>query len=509
MISAFSMDLFQPSIPVRNAVWVVVIGLALMGGRCHAVQVKWFWSGATTDSSFQVKAKAFSDGSVVRLIVSTSPDLTYPTYSEPATSITDQNNGIVTLLVTGLLSATQYYYGFEINGLGDTNSVGMAKTFPSGASSFTLAFGSCAQTGSTNTVFETIRELHPDLFFHLGDMHYQNIASNDMNLYRQAYESILASPVQAALYHEVTTAYIWDDHDYGPNNSDSTSLSRLAARVTYQEVFPHYPLAAGSGNVSINYAFTIGRVRFIVCDSRSARSPAGAADTPAKTMLGQSQKAWFRQQLLRANGRFPLIVWINTLPWIGSTGDDGWYLYTNERRELADFIEQNHIRGLCMLSGDAHMIAIDDGTNSDYATAGGAAFPVFHAAALDQTGSLKGGPYSHGAFPGRGQFGLMFVADDGDSTITVSWSGRDQNNLEIVAYSFSVPTVEIVCGDADGNGSIELGDPIFLIEYIFADGQPPLTLSNGDSNSSGVITISDAVLIVRYLMFGGAIPRCD
>ena len=35
---------------------------------------------------------------------------------------------------------------------------------------------------------------------------------------------------------------------------------------------------------------------------------------------------------------------MDTLPWIGVTGDDGWYLYTNERREIADFIKENRSR---------------------------------------------------------------------------------------------------------------------------------------------------------------------
>ena len=73
---------------------------------------------------------------------------------------------------------------------------------------------------------------------------------------------------------------------------------------------------------------------------------------------------------------------------------------TNERRELADFIKDNHIVNLCQISGDAHMIAIDDGSNSDYATDGGACIPVFWAGPLDRTPSPKGGPYTHGMFPG-------------------------------------------------------------------------------------------------------------
>ena len=39
------------------------------------------------------------------------------------------------------------------------------------------------------------------------------------------------------------------------------------------------------------------------------------------------------------------------------------------------------------MSGDAHMLAVDDGSH----TPGG--FPVMHASPLDKKGSIKGGPY--------------------------------------------------------------------------------------------------------------------
>ncbi len=444
----------------------------------------------------------------MRLIVSSTMNFDSPTYSLPDTAISSVNNRIVQLKIENLAPAQEYYYGFEVDGVWDSVSVGRSRTFAIGAHSFTIALGSCAQTGSINPVFDTIRALNPALFLHLGDMHYQNIAVNDINLYRNAFERVLSSPPQAALYRSVPLAYVWDDHDYGPNNSDSTSASRPAARRAYQEFVPHYPLSFGEGDIPISYAFTIGRVRFIVCDMRSARSPAFAPDIPAKTMLGRSQKDWFKRQLMIANGRYPLIVWVNSLPWIGSTGDDGWYLYTNERREIANFIKDNRIRGICMLSGDAHMLAIDDGTNSDYATPGGAAFPVFHAAALDQSPSLKGGPYSHGAFPGRGQFGLMTVLDEGDSIISVAWSGRRENNTQVVGYSFSVAVRNIICGDADENGVIEISDAVLLIDYVFAGGAAPLTLTGGDADGSLYISVSDAVFLLRHLYLGGPVPAC-
>ena len=91
-----------------------------------------------------------------------------------------------------------------------------------------------------------------------------------------------------------------------------------------------------------------------------------------------------------------------------------------------------------MVSGDAHMVALDDGSNSDYSTTGGAGFPVFHAAPLDRPGSIKGGPYSDGAFDGPGQFGLLDIDDRGD-TIAVTATGSNWEGEILVRRTFTFP----------------------------------------------------------------------
>ena len=112
------------------------------------------------------------------------------------------------------------------------------------------------------------------------------------------------------------------------------------------------------------------------------------------------------------------------------------------RREIADFIAANHIDRLVMLSGDAHMVAIDDGTNTDYATSGGAAFPLLHAAALDRPGKVKGGPYSGGLVAGGGQFGVLEV-DDRGATLQVTITGRNWRDEILLSHTFTVTPPQV------------------------------------------------------------------
>ena len=106
---------------------------------------------------------------------------------------------------------------------------------------------------------------------------------------------------------------------------------------------------------------------------------------------------------------------MNPSPWIGEANPsgDGWAGFADERRHIADVLADADVDNLLMVSGDAHMLGFDDGSNSGYATDGSPGFAVFHTAALDRPGNVKGGPYSGGAFPGFGQYGVIDVHDDG------------------------------------------------------------------------------------------------
>jgi phosphodiesterase/alkaline phosphatase D-like protein len=206
----------------------------------------------------------------------------------------------------------------------------------------------------------------------------------------------------------------------------------------YREYVPHYSIPPGEN--PINQAFTVGRARFILMDTRSARSPAGEADGPAKTMLGDAQQAWLEDELLAADEQYPLIVLVSSVPWIHapSAGSDDWAGYTTERAEIADFIAEHDIDGLVMVAGDAHMVALDDGTHSDYSASHNASFPVFHAGALDRAGSDKGGPYSEGSWPGPGHYGMIEVDDSGGAEIEVTLRGMTYAGDELVSHSFTV-----------------------------------------------------------------------
>lgn len=432
-------------------------------------------SGGITSTSATVKGKVRREGLSVRLAWSRSEDLRSPAFTPPAVSETNHNN-VVSFTLGNLGPDAEYHYALEVDGRLDRRTRGSFRTFPSpGPASFEIAFASCGRTGSTRDVYDRIREHHPLFYLNMGDLHYEDIKSNSVALFRAAYDQVLASPQQGDLYRAVPLVYMWDDHDYGGNDATKKSKTHVAARTTYDEYLPHYPFTDTNVREPIYQSFAVGRVKFIVTDLRSDRDEPRSKDTPQKSMMGVAQKKWFKEELLAANGRYPLICWVSSVPWIGDKGtspyahlkpdvfgyihhsqsnlfklpatrntggeEDHWSAYTHERREIADFIRDRRISGLCILHGDSHMMAADDGSHSDYATGGGAPIPVMCAGPLDQSPSLKGGPYSQGVYRVRDResgFGLLRITDQG-AGIDVTYSGRNNRDEEVISLRFSVP----------------------------------------------------------------------
>ncbi|NIS34380.1 MAG: hypothetical protein GWN73_28680, partial [Actinobacteria bacterium] len=105
-------------------------------------------------------------------------------------------------------------------------------------------------------------------------------------------------------------------------------------RLAYRENVPHYRLPAGTGDGAIYQAFTVGRVRFVLTDTRSERT--------AESMLGAEQLRWLERELGTASRSHAVVVWVNPVPWIApaGAGRDDWGGYAQERQHLAETIDR-------------------------------------------------------------------------------------------------------------------------------------------------------------------------
>lgn len=403
------------------------------------------WQGAATDTSFRVRAKVTGAGGSLAIDGRTIP-------SEATT------DGMTDFNITGLLASTEYPYTVESDG---EVLEGTIVTFPPAGqpASFTFAAGSCAGQGlvgqvSNSDVFTHIRNQQPIIIIHMGDVHYRDINTNEVTRFRTAYDDVLAQPTQAALYRNVPIAHMWDDHDFGANDSVGDSPSRPAAIQSYREREPHYPLAEAE---AVYQSWAIGRVRFIMTDVRTHSDRPYNPDFsvtqyPEKTALGAAQWQWFQDTLLASTEE--LICWVNTMPWHGGPDQiTNWAAFSHERDRITTFLVDNGFaERMFIISGDWHGMGFEDGRNNPW---GG--FPIYHCAPLDSnpSSSLQPFPFSEGTSVNRGQWGKFTVADTGD-TITLLAEGYI-NDQPVLMHSFVL-----------GQGAVEPGQPVETIVPVTA-----------------------------------------
>ncbi len=61
-------------------------------------------------------------------------------------------------------------------------------------------------------------------------------------------------------------------------------------------------------------------------------------------------------------------------------------------------------------------------------------------------------------------------------------------------------------GDANGDDTVDISDPIFISNYLFSAGPEPACLSQADSNHDGDVDNSDVVFLLNWLGSSGSPP---
>lgn len=405
------------------------------------------WIGAVTASSFTIHSDI--DQSVSQVILSTNSDFSSrlavfdPNKAIHIVGNTQIYGRLRKFTFTDLTPSTLYFIGVQ-NVSNSTNPIASVRTFPADGvpTDVLFAVSSCQYRASWDSTFADIAEqirnqseadpMVPFVMLHMGDLAYSDITANDVSLFEDAIRKVVTRPNIQTVFNSTPVTYMYDDHDYGGNNVDADSPSREAAINNYRTMVPSYPSPIEGETY---HAFTVGQVRVVVTDLRSHASKTD------ETTMGNSQREWFFSELETAS-QYAVIVWLSTKPWIGDedSSEDTWRGYGAEREQISNRIAELNVSNLVFVAGDAHMLAADNGSNSDYSTntSTGAGFPVFQAAPLANVGSSKGGAYTEGCHAYRyylnKQYGILRITNIKNTTNgpCVEFSGHNSGAISPV-----------------------------------------------------------------------------
>ena len=120
------------------------------------------------------------------------------------------------------------------------------------------------------------------------------------------------------------------------------------------------------------------------------------------------------------------------------------------------------------------------------------------------------GPAPGGPYPGTGWWNLL--DSDGTSTERSLVSHDNRATWLTIAHADAFIRAggeyveELLCGDCTDDGSVDAGDVVYLITYLFRDGPSPEPLCVGDVNCNGVVDAGDVVYLIGYLFREGPLP---
>lgn len=208
--------------------------------------------------------------------------------------------------------------------------------------------------GSDYQIVESIYKSKPDFMLWLGDNYYLREADWDSwsgILHRITHTRSLPElqPLLGSVHHYA----IWDDHDFGPNNSDRGFWNKYKTLEAFKLfwVNPSFGIEEGDG---ITTYFQWADVDFFLMDNRFFRAPNFLKDEN-KPMLGEKQIQWLIDNLVSSQAPFKIIaIGGQVLNPVTGRGIETYEFFKNEKSRLLELIERNKIEGVIFLSGDRH-----------------------------------------------------------------------------------------------------------------------------------------------------------
>ena len=157
----------------------------------------------------------------------------------------------------------------------------------------TIGFGSC-WAEPDDTVWKRLTDKNFEAFILLGDNTYLSEAELPAHReYTKAYDLLFSGPLFQRFQKSTELFPIWDDHDFGPNNSDSTYSERAFA----EKIFRHYwkiPPRPTGFSKGIHRSVKLGDITVILTDNRSFRDPRKGV------LFGDDQLNWIHAEIKNA-----------------------------------------------------------------------------------------------------------------------------------------------------------------------------------------------------------------
>ncbi|MCC7080196.1 MAG: alkaline phosphatase D family protein [Burkholderiales bacterium] len=281
-----------------------------------------------------------------------------------------------TLDIVGLAPSTVYRYRVALDGAWASRA-GTFRTAaePGSARDFRVYVGSCAYTevytrggrpyGANHHIFDTMaarmdEDTIPHFMLWLGDNLYFRGPSKSLGIpaeyasartmalrYREVRAMLQMRRLFAATHHYA----IWDDHDYGPDDSGRSFELKNESLELFRAYWPN-PARNSSDHPGIWTSFRQEDAEFFLLDSRWNREADDAPPTQMKVQFGAVQLEWLKAAVAASKATFKVVA--GGSQFLSQGAGSGWHRFPFERDGFLAWLAKEKPKGLVLVSGDRH-----------------------------------------------------------------------------------------------------------------------------------------------------------
>lgn len=221
-----------------------------------------------------------------------------------------------------------------------------------------FAVGSCMRFPK-QPVWQVVAKEAPDFLVLLGDtVYYKGRRGGGADW--DSIEGMLARQVAGRrvpglldVMRAMPVYSVWDDHDYGPNDSNQSFPLRSESRLVHRYLWAANP-GFGENEQGVYFRFRRGPVEFFLLDGRSFKTARRGIPKPERELFGKRQLAWLKRGLLASDA--PLkVIGSGVQALFGYAPAEGWHEARAERDAFMAWLRKQRLGATLFMSGDIHV----------------------------------------------------------------------------------------------------------------------------------------------------------
>ena len=221
---------------------------------------------------------------------------------------------------------------------------------------YSFLVGSCAffVTGgwkllwqNRNRAMKTMADAEGDFMIWMGDNTYMFFGEwEKVQRMQKKYTRVRLHPKYNKFLTSRPMYATWDDHDYGPDNSDGTFHNKKVTLANFQAFWPNAYFGTDETQGVFSH-FQYMDSEIFLLDDRYHR-----IDSAHQQILGPEQMEWLKERLQASEATFKFIVHGSQV--LNESNGYECLAQFDEQDELINFITEQAIEGVIFLSGDRH-----------------------------------------------------------------------------------------------------------------------------------------------------------